>query len=95
MGLTLEEVRRVARLARLELSPEEERLFTEQLGHILQHVESLSRVDTTGVAPTYHVVTSQTVREDKPRPSLPRAKALSQAPDVEAGCFRVPQITEG
>lgn len=82
-------------MARLELSDAEEALFTEQLSNLLKHVEHMNRVDTTNVAPTCHVVTTQSIRQDKPHASLTQEKALSQAPEVEAGCFKVPQITEG
>lgn len=96
MALTRNEVGRVARLARLSLSEAEQGAFTEQLSRILEHVESLNRLDTSDVPPTYHVVALQNVlREDKPQPSLDRAKVLAQAPDADAGCFKVPKITEG
>lgn len=96
MALTRSQVEHVARLARLSLSEEEKGAFTEQLGRILEHVESLDRLNTTDVPPTYNAVALQNVlREDKPHTSLDRAKVLSQAPEAEAGCFKVPKITEG
>lgn len=96
MALTRSQVEHVARLARLGLSEAETEAFTVQLSRILEHVESLNRLDTGDVAPTYHAVALQNVlREDKPHQSLDRDKVLSQAPDAEAGCFKVPKITEG
>lgn len=96
MALTRSQVEHVARLARLSLSEEEKGAFTEQLSRILEHVESLNRLDTTDVPPTYHAVALQNVlREDKPHTSLDREKVLAQAPEAEAGCFKVPKITEG
>lgn len=96
MALTRSQVEHVARLARLNLSEAEKEAFTGQLSRILEHVESLNRLDTSDVPPTYHVVALQNVlREDKPHQSLDREKVLSQAPDAEAGCFKVPKITEG
>lgn len=96
MALTVDEIRQIARLARLELSDTEETLFTEQLNRLIEYVDEMSEVDTDGVSPMYHPLAgAQTFREDKPQASLPQEKVLSQAPDAEAGCFRVPKITEG
>lgn len=96
MALTRSQVEYVARLARLGLSEVETEAFTEQLSRILEHVESLNRLDTSNVLPTYNAVALQNVlREDKPHQSLDREKVLSQAPAAEAGCFKVPKITEG
>jgi aspartyl-tRNA(Asn)/glutamyl-tRNA(Gln) amidotransferase subunit C len=96
MALTRSQVEHVAKLARLSLSESETQEFTEQISRILEHVESLDRLDTTEVLPTYHAVALHNVlRADKPHQSLDRAKVLSQAPDAEDGCFKVPKITEG
>ncbi|HEY3364311.1 MAG TPA: Asp-tRNA(Asn)/Glu-tRNA(Gln) amidotransferase subunit GatC [Symbiobacteriaceae bacterium] len=96
MALTRSQVEHVSRLARLGLSEVEKEHLTEQLSRILEHVESMNRLNTTDVTPTYHAVALQNVlREDKPHQSLDRAKVLSQAPEAEAGCFKVPKITEG
>ncbi|MFZ5816042.1 MAG: Asp-tRNA(Asn)/Glu-tRNA(Gln) amidotransferase subunit GatC [Bacillota bacterium] len=96
MALTRSQVEHVARLARLSLTEAEMETYTEQLSRILEHVESLNRLDTADVPPTYHAVALQNVlREDKPHVSLDRAKVLDQAPQTEAGCFKVPKITEG
>ena len=86
-----EQVLHVARLARLELSDEEvERMATELTG-ILDHVDRISELDLEGVEPTSHVVALENVlRADEPVPSLPREKALEQAPDPAQGAFRVP-----
>lgn len=96
MALTRSQVEHVARLARLGLSESETELYTVQLSRILEHVESLNRLDTSDVPPTYHAVALQNVlRADTPLHSVDRAKLLSQAPEAEAGCFKVPKITEG
>ncbi len=59
-------------------------------------MEQLNRLDTTGVPPTWHVLPLQNVlRPDTVQPSLPREAALKNAPQAEAGLFRVPKITEG
>lgn len=95
MALTLDDVRKIAHLARLELSDAEQELMAEQLNKLIEHVQIMDRVNTEGVPPTYHMVSTQLIRADKPHTSLTQEKALSQAPDAEAGCFKVPKITEG
>jgi len=96
MALTRSQVEHVARLARLALTEAEKETYTEQLSRILDHVESMNRLDTSNVPPTYQAVALQNVlRGDEPHQSLDREKLLSQAPDHEAGCFKVPKITEG
>ena len=60
-------------------------------GTVLDHIETISELDLDGVEPTSHVVELENVlREDVPRPSLPREKALEQAPDSDGSGFRVP-----
>jgi aspartyl-tRNA(Asn)/glutamyl-tRNA(Gln) amidotransferase subunit C len=86
-----DQVLHVARLARLRLSDEEVERMTGELSQILEHVEQMDRLDLEGVEPTSHVVELQNVlREDVPRPSLPRELALGQAPDASQDGFRVP-----
>lgn len=96
MALTREQVAHVARLARLSLTDSELEAYTDQLSRILDHVESLNQAETADVPPTYHAIDLKNVfRPDEPRQSLNREKVLEQAPDAEAGCFKVPKITEG
>jgi len=96
VAITREDVKHVARLARLSLTEEEIQAFTEQLSRILEHVACMNRLDVTDVPPTYHAVALQHVlREDKPQPSLERETVLALAPEAEAGCYKVPKITEG
>lgn len=91
-----DQVLHVAKLARLRLSDEEVERMTGELSKILEHVERMDRVDLDGVEPTSHVVELQNVlREDVPRPSLPRDRALAQAPDVADEGFRVPSPGAG
>jgi aspartyl-tRNA(Asn)/glutamyl-tRNA(Gln) amidotransferase subunit C len=86
-----DQVLHVARLARLELSEEEIARMPPELSKILEHVETMNEIDLEGVEPTSHVVDLVNVlRDDVPRPSLPREKALQGAPDVADGGFRVP-----
>jgi len=86
-----DQVLHVARLARLRLSDEELERMPGELSKILEHVERMGQLDLDGVEPTSHVVELQNVlREDLPRPSLPRERALDGAPDTDGGGFRVP-----
>jgi aspartyl-tRNA(Asn)/glutamyl-tRNA(Gln) amidotransferase subunit C len=86
-----EQVLHVARLARLRLSDDELERMPAELSKILEHVERMDMLDLEGVDPTSHVVELQNVlRDDVPRPSLPRERALQGAPDVADGGFRVP-----
>jgi aspartyl-tRNA(Asn)/glutamyl-tRNA(Gln) amidotransferase subunit C len=81
----------VARLARLRLTDDEVERMTGELSKILEHVERMDELDLEGVEPTSHVVALQNVlREDVPRESLPRERALESAPDAADGGFRVP-----
>jgi aspartyl-tRNA(Asn)/glutamyl-tRNA(Gln) amidotransferase subunit C len=93
-ALSEQDVKRIAVLARLELTPEELSLFTRQLSDILVYVEQIQSLDTSGVPPTSHVLNRPVDRQDIPAPTLPRQLALGNAPDAapEAGLFRVPRV---
>ena len=93
-SLTPQDVKRIAELARLELSGDELELFTRQLGDILTYVQQIRSLDTTGVAPTSSVLNRPVDRADEPRPSLSRDELLRNAPDAapEAGLFKVPRV---
>jgi aspartyl-tRNA(Asn)/glutamyl-tRNA(Gln) amidotransferase subunit C len=91
-----EQVLHVARLARLRLSEQEVDRMAGEMSTILEHVETMNKLDLEGVEPTTHVVELQNVlREDVPRDSLPRERALEQAPDPADGGFRVPTPRHG
>jgi aspartyl-tRNA(Asn)/glutamyl-tRNA(Gln) amidotransferase subunit C len=95
MHLTSDDVRHVADLARLHLTDEEVRLYTQQLSAILDYAERLQEVDTSGVPPTPYVLPLQNVMaEDIPQPSLPNEVALANAPDKANGFFRVRAVFE-
>jgi aspartyl-tRNA(Asn)/glutamyl-tRNA(Gln) amidotransferase subunit C len=86
-----DQVLHVARLSRLALSDAELERMPAELSKILEHVEKMDELDLDGVEPTSHVVELQNVlRDDEPRPCLPREQALAGAPDVAEGGFRVP-----
>jgi aspartyl-tRNA(Asn)/glutamyl-tRNA(Gln) amidotransferase subunit C len=96
MKITREEVLQVAKLARLELRPEEVEKLTTQLSSILEYVETLGELDLAEVEPMAHVhEIVNAFREDAPRPSLPQGAVLQNAPAAEDGCFRVPKVIEG
>jgi aspartyl-tRNA(Asn)/glutamyl-tRNA(Gln) amidotransferase subunit C len=85
----------VSRLARIALTPDEEKKLAAQLGGILGYIEKLKELDVTGVEPTAHAVPMVNVtRADEVRPSLPHAEALRNAPRQANGLFIVPKIVE-
>jgi aspartyl-tRNA(Asn)/glutamyl-tRNA(Gln) amidotransferase subunit C len=89
------QVEAIAVLAQLDLSASEVDLFARQLGDILEYVNQLQQIDTTGIAPTCSVSDGVSGdRADQIVNSLDRAEALANAPDaaVEAGLFRVPRV---
>jgi aspartyl-tRNA(Asn)/glutamyl-tRNA(Gln) amidotransferase subunit C len=97
MALSLEEVRRIAQLARLRLSPEEERTFAGQLSAILDHVKQLEELDVSGVEPMTHALAAGeagALRDDALAPGLSPDEALAAAPAREGTCFKVPRIIE-
>ncbi len=86
-----EQVLHVARLARLRLTDAEVERMTGELSSILDHIEKIGELELDEVAPTSHVIALENVlRADEPRPSLPRERALAQAPDTDGAGFRVP-----
>lgn len=95
MSITTKDVEHVAKLARLNLTPEEKMTFTEQLSAILQYAEKLNELDTEGVEPTTHVLhLSNVMRDDVVKESLPQEKVFLNAPDEEDGQFKVPAVLE-
>lgn len=93
--ITLAEVEHVARLARLDLTPEEKGKMRSQLDAILTYIDKLRELDTEGVEPTSHAIPMTNVmREDEPRPSFPKEEMLANAPEREGDFFRVPRIIE-
>ena len=88
-------IKYVAHLARLKLTPEEEQKLGAQLGNILGYIEKLKEVDVTGVEPTAHAFPMVNVfRTDETRPSLANEDALLNAPKKANGLFVVPKVVE-
>ncbi len=95
MAATEIDVKYVAHLARLSLTPDEEKKIGAQLGNILGYIEKLKKLDVSQVEPTAHAVPLiNVVRPDEVRPSLPTSEALRNAPAQANGLFLVPKIVE-
>ena len=93
--LSGEDVRHIARLTRVGLTDEEVEKMRVQLTDILAHFQSLAEVETEGVEPTGHSTDTHTVmRDDVPRPSLPKNDVLANAPGENGGFFMVPRILD-
>lgn len=91
--IDLDQVRKVANLARLDLTTDEEEQFTGQLNSILGYVEQLSELDTDGVEPTTRAIeVSNITRKDELKPFEDRAAILDCAPDREDNFYKVPKI---
>lgn len=89
------QVHKVALLARLALTPEEEVQFTTQLGNILDYFEQLSELDVTDVEPTTRAIdVSNITRPDDLQPWGDRDAILNNAPDQDGDFFKVPKIME-
>ncbi|MGL4497677.1 MAG: Asp-tRNA(Asn)/Glu-tRNA(Gln) amidotransferase subunit GatC [Planktothrix sp.] len=93
MTIDREQVSKVAFLARLELTPQEEEQFTTQLGEILDYFEQLNELDTSQVAPmTRAIEISNITRPDQLEPYPQRDDILANAPEQEGDYFKVPKI---
>lgn len=95
MKITKDEVEHVAHLARLEFTEEEKEKFTSQLNDILMYVDTLNRIDTTGVEPMSHAIALHNAfRDDHIAESLGTGLSLANAPDARGPFFKVPKIIE-
>lgn len=95
MGIDKKEVEHIAALARLYVPDEEKEVLLSQLGGILDYVAKLNELDTSGVAPTSHVLELKNVmRDDATAPSLALDDALLNAPVRSDNFYRVPKIIE-
>jgi len=93
--ITIEEVEKVANLARLIFDEEEKQQFTNHLARILAYIDKLNELDTTDVPPTSHVIPIRNVtKEDVVKPAYPRKTVLKTAPSAEEGYFEVPKVIE-
>jgi aspartyl-tRNA(Asn)/glutamyl-tRNA(Gln) amidotransferase subunit C len=95
MSLQPDEVQRIARLARIELSPAEAALTLSQMNGIFGLIEQLKAVDTAGIEPMSHAVdVVQRLRPDRVTETDQRAAMQAIAPETEAGLYLVPQVLE-
>ncbi len=95
MALSLEDVAKVAKLARLKLSDHELESLAGQLGRILDYVGILDELNVDDVEPMVHAVElSNVFRADELKPSLPRSAALANAPKTDGKYFLVPAIID-
>jgi aspartyl-tRNA(Asn)/glutamyl-tRNA(Gln) amidotransferase subunit C len=98
MALTEKDVRYVAELAHLELTEDEVKKFLPQLDSILQYMQKLNELDTAQVEPmaqvTYPAAENPALRSDQPHPTFRQDEALGNAPESDAGCFKVPRVIE-
>ncbi|MGG3033371.1 Asp-tRNA(Asn)/Glu-tRNA(Gln) amidotransferase subunit GatC [Bacillus stercoris] len=93
--ISIEEVKHVAHLARLAITEEEAKMFTEQLDSIISFAEELKEVNTDNVEPTTHVLKMKNVmREDEAGKGLPVEDVMKNAPDHKDGYIRVPSILD-
>ena len=102
-AVSVDQVRRVAELANLELTPEEEPRMQHDLNAILGHIAQLSELDTTGVAPMEQVgdmlsgpvfAEGETLRADTVRASIERKAVMASAPESDGRFFKVPKVIE-
>ena len=90
-----EDFSRVVRLARIELTSEEERRISPQLNEVLRYMDKLKELSVEGIKPTAHAVPLENVmRADESGASLSQGEALSNAPQTANGLFVVPKIVE-
>jgi len=84
--ISVDEVRRVAKLARIKLTPTEEELFTKQLGPVVDYFEVLNKIDTSKVKPSFQITELKNVfREDQVLKSFPQSQATSTASKTSNG----------
>ena len=98
MKISQKEVRYVAALANLELTDAEAARLQSDLDGILEHMDRLNEIDTSGIEPMAQVLfdadPAATLRDDVPAPPLGNHAALANAPEPGAGYFKVPQVIE-
>lgn len=95
MKITKNEVMHVAHLARLDMDEAATDKFADQIGNILEYVDTLRQADTEGVPPMSHAISlTNAFREDEETGHLERDQALSNAPEKEDGSFIVPKVIQ-
>lgn len=93
MSISRDDVRHVAELARLDFSDDEEQRMAEEMSQILDYVEKLDELDTSGVPPMSHVLdVSNVFRDDEIESRIDWEQALEPASETDDGYFQVPQV---
>jgi aspartyl-tRNA(Asn)/glutamyl-tRNA(Gln) amidotransferase subunit C len=93
MAITIKDVEHIAELAKLEFTDAEKEKFTHQLNKILEYMEQLNSLDTTGVEPLSHVIElSNVLRADEVKPGVSTDEALKNAPAKNERFFKVPKV---
>lgn len=95
MKISIKDVEHVAKLARLSLTDEEKKIFTEQLSKIIEYAEIINKLKTEDTPPTSHAIPMKNIfRDDKVVPFLHQDIILKNSPDREENMFKVPKILE-
>ncbi len=95
MTLKTEDVRNIAQLARLQIDDESIDQYTRDLSNVLELVEQMNALDTSGITPMAHPLdATQRLREDEVTEVNLRDKFQQIAPDVDKGLYRVPKVIE-
>lgn len=93
--ITIQEVKKIAKLARLNLNDKEGEAYAQTLNNILEHMNELEAVNTADVAPLSHPFDFiNHTRPDEPKQAIAKEEMLSNAPNVEDDCFKVPKILD-
>jgi len=97
MPITESDIEKIARLAHLDITDDERKMFAPQISEIVTYVEQLNAIDTSTVEPALGGLTpegeqTESSRPDEVQPSLGQQLALDQAPDAASGHFRVPKV---
>ena len=93
MSLTMDDIRRIADLGRIDISDEQARIVQGELNDIFQMIERISSVDTTGIAPMHNPHDGvQRLRDDAVPAEVDRSEKMQNSPEQAAGCFLVPQV---
>jgi len=95
MAITVEEVRYIASLARLEFSEEEEERLTSEMTSILHYMDKLNELGTSEIEPMAHVLDlTNVLRDDQQQERITSEEALRSAPESDGDFFRVPKVIE-
>ena len=92
--ITTEDIKHIAKLSKLEFSENEIENFKEELGQIVEYVNTLSKIDTSSVNLENEAINLNNLREDNPNNSLSQEEAIKNAPKKRACGFNVPAVIE-